>query len=98
MSKYIISKLAEKDLTGIWQYTVANWSQEQANKYVGGLLNTCSEIASNPEAHGQPYEYVRAGYRKYAYGRHVIFYKVLEDGNILISRILHKRMDFDRHL
>ena len=98
MSKYTTSKLAEKDLTSIWQYTVANWSQEQANKYVGGLLNTCSEIATAPEAHGQTYEHVRAGYRKYAYGRHVIFYKVLEDGNILISRILHKRMDFDRHL
>ena len=32
------------------------------------------------------------------YGRHVIFFFVLEDGSALISRVLHERMDYDRHL
>lgn len=92
--RYKLSKLAEKDLAGIWRYTVDNWSREQANKYVNGLLNACADIARAPESVGRPCEYVREGYRKYPFGRHIIFYKILEDGSTLISRVLHEQMDF----
>ena len=30
--------------------------------------------------------------------RHIIFYKILLDGTPLIVRVLHERMDFDKHL
>lgn len=98
MQKYRLTKLAEKDLAGIWRYTLENWSREQADKYLNGLLNACADIAKSPVTLGQPYGYVRDGYRKYSFGRHVIFYMVLEDGSTLISRVLHERMDYDRHL
>lgn len=98
MQKYKLSRLAEKDLAGIWRYTLENWSREQANKYLNDLLSACAYIAESPDTLGRPYGYVRDGYRKYSVGRHVIFYMVLEDGNTLISRVLHERMDFDRHL
>jgi toxin ParE1/3/4 len=35
-------------------------------------------------------------YRKYAAGSHMLFYRHVESG-IDIVRILHSRMDFDRH-
>ena len=98
MSRYRLSKLAEKDLAGIWQYTLEHWSREQANKYVNGILNACADITRAPESVGRPYEHVREGYRKYLYGRHVLFYKIMEDGSALISRVLHERMDFDNYL
>ena len=98
MQKYRLSKLAEKDLAGIWRYTLDNWSREQADKYVNGLLNACEDIARAPESVGRPYEHVREGYRKYSYSRHVIFYLIQEDGCVLISRVLHERMDFESHL
>ena len=98
MRRYRLSKLAEKDLAGIWRYTVDYWSREQANKYVNGLLNAFTEIAKAPESVGRSYEYVREGYRKYSYGRHIIFYIILDDGSTLTSRVLHERMDFDRHV
>ena len=98
MRKYRLSRLAEKDLAGIWRYTLDNWSRDQANKYVKGLLNAFAVIERAPESVGHPYEHVREGYRKYSYVRHVIFYKVIEDGSTLITRVLHERMDFDRHL
>ena len=98
MPKYRLSKLAEKDLAGIWRYTLDNWSREQANKYVNGLLNACAHIAETPESAGRSFEHVREGYRKYSYGRHVLFYQIQKDNSILISRVLHERMDFDRHL
>ena len=98
MKMYKLSKQAEKDLTGIWQYTLETWSREQANKYLEGLLNTFSMIAKAPEKAGRSYEHVRAGYRKYPFVRHIVFYKILPDGTALIVRVLHERMDFDRHL
>lgn len=98
MQKYRLSRLAENDLADIWRYTLDHWSREQANKYVTGLLNACADIAKAPESAGRPYGYVREGYRKYPYGRHMIFYRILEDGSPLISRVLHERMDYERHL
>ena len=98
MKKYRLSKQAEKDLSEIWRYTVEHWSREQANKYVNGLLDACTEIAKAPEKHGFSYESVREGYRKYPYRKHIIFYKVIIDGSTFISRILHEKMDFRRHL
>lgn len=62
------------------------------------MSNACLAIAIAPESVGRPYEYVREGYRRYSYGRHVIYYQIMEDGSTLISRVLHDRMDFDRHL
>ena len=95
---YKLSKRAEKDLAGIWRYTLDTWSQEQANKYLGGLLNACEEISKAPAFVGRSYEHIRSGYRKYSWGKHVIFYQIQCDGTILISRILHEKMDYDRHL
>ena len=80
------------------RYTLVNWSREQADKYVNGLMNACCEVSEVPDKAGRSYEYVRQGYRKYPYGRHVIFFKILEDGSALIVRVLHEKMDFDRHL
>jgi len=37
MAKYKISKLAELDLEDIWNYTVYEWSIEQAEKYLNGF-------------------------------------------------------------
>ena len=40
---------------------------------------------------------VRRGYRKYASGSHVLFYRPTTDG-IDVVRILHERMDYERHI
>lgn len=96
--KYKISKLAERDLAEIWQYTLTEWSLEQANHYLSGLLSAFRLIADDPLRAGQSYEHVRPGYRKYHYVRHMIFYRKIPDGTVLIVRVLHDKMDIDRHL
>lgn len=96
--KYKLSRRAEKDLSGIWRYTVETWSREQADKYVTGLLGAMADIAKAPASMGRSYEHVRTGYCKYLWGKHVIFYKIHNDGSVFISRVLHEKMDFDRHL
>lgn len=96
--RYILSKQAEKDLRGIWRYTVETWSRSQADKYIAGLLKACSEISEAPAFMGRSYEHVRSGYRKYPWGKHIIFYMIQHDGTVFVSRVLHERMDFDRYL
>ena len=98
MPKYKLSRRAEKDLAGIWRYTVDTWSRQQADKYVTGLLGAMEEISMAPSSMGRSYEHVRSGYRKYLWGKHVVFYRILADGTTLVVRVLHERMDFDRHL
>ena len=51
--RYALSKRAEMDLANIWRYTLETWSREQANKYLQGLLNACSEIAISPNFLGR---------------------------------------------
>ena len=46
--KYALSKRAERDLIGIWRYTVDTWSQDQANKYLNGIMAAFEEIAKAP--------------------------------------------------
>jgi hypothetical protein len=44
---------------------------------------------------GRDCSHIRDGYRKYASGSHVLFYRLADDG-VDIVRILHERMDFGR--
>ena len=49
MAKYELTNKAVADLNGIWEYTVENWSENQADKYYDMLLEICQDIADNPE-------------------------------------------------
>lgn len=94
MSAVILSPGAKLDLGEIWDYTLAQWGIDQAEKYVRDLWSAMEQAASDP-ANSVDVGDVRKGYRKVRSGSHVIFFKVTDAG-IDVVRILHKRMDFDR--
>ena len=98
MAKYILSKKAQEDLRKIWYYTVDTWSEKQADIYFHSLIQSFESIADDPYSVGRSYEEVRVGYRGLRSGRHIIFYRILKNGNARIIRILHERMHFGRHL
>jgi toxin ParE1/3/4 len=58
MAKYKISKLAELDLEDIWNYTVYEWSIEQAEKYLNGLFS-CFDGLSEGRIVGKSIDHVR---------------------------------------
>lgn len=97
MAKYKISRLAELDLEDIWNYTVYEWSVEQAEKYLDGLFSCFDGLA---EGHivGKSIDYVRLGYRKTLFGKHYIFYKLSASETVEIIRVLHIRMDIESKL
>ena len=96
MSQVILSPKAKSDLSGIWDYTLEEWGIDQAEKYVRELWAAIQEQACDYTSSTDISD-VRPGYRKFRSGSHVIFFKLVEDG-IDVIRILHQRMDFERHL
>ena len=90
-----LTPLAEADLEDIWRYTFDQWSLEQANQYHNDLVATMQALARGDKS-GRVCP-VRDGYQQYAAGSHILFY--LETARTLdVIRVLHQRMDIDRHL
>jgi toxin ParE1/3/4 len=87
---YRFSALARLDLIEIGAYTVEAWGEEQALSYLDSLEHCFGQLASLPEM-GRPCDRIRPGYRRIEHQKHVIFYRIDDEG-VFISRILHQRM------
>ena len=97
MSGVVLSPKAKADLSEIWDYTYSEWGVEQAEKYVRDLWSVMQE-QTRELTKSVDIGDVRKGYRKVRSGSHVIFFKVTRVGVVDVMRILHQKMDFDRHL
>lgn len=94
MTKF--SRRARADIRDIWNYTVDHWGRGQAEIYLGLIEAAVDAINGDPKL-GRPCNEVRQGYRKYLVGSHVLFYRI-KSKTVFIVRILHQRMDAERHL
>lgn len=92
MGKYKFSKKAIEDLSAIWEYTYDEWSELQAKKYYNVLIDTCNEIADNPDI-GKDYSLIAKNLYGITSGRHIVFYRRLRSKEVEIVRILHEQMD-----
>jgi len=92
MAKYRFTNSAVKDLSDIWNYTVETWSESQADNYYKLLINACTAIAKKPEI-GKVYPEIYPDLKGRLTSKHIIFYRVMDDQSIEITRILHERMD-----
>ena len=95
--QYLLSPAAQADLEQIWDYTHDRWGVDQAEDYLRELQRAINRTAANPRI-GRACDEIRPGYRKLAAGSHTLFYRVTGEDLIDIVRILHQRMDVDRHL
>ena len=98
MAEYILSKKSLDDLRDIWNYTEKTWSEAQADKYYESLVLSFEYIANHPDSVGRSYSEIQSDYRGFHCGRHIIFYRILQNGKVRIIRILHEKMDYPRHL
>mgnify|MGYP003580679656 CR=1 FL=1 len=95
MAKYRLSKRAYPDIVGIGDYTIERFGIEQARRYRDRLEDAFQALADHPNR-GRPADDVAPGLRRWNYQSHVVFFR-LEARGILIVRVLHQRMDFERH-
>ena len=96
-SKYRISHTAILDLEEIWLYTLERWSKEQADIYYKSIIAEIENVAWDFER-GKPITQIRAGYRSSKVNSHVVFYRKIDSDIVEIVRVLHKKMDWKRHL
>jgi toxin ParE1/3/4 len=96
MGRCVLSPLAQSDLNEIWNYTESRRGIDQAEIYIRQLRQHIRAIATQPTS-GRACPEVRAGCHKYRSGSHFLFYRITSDG-VDVVRILHERMDFERHL
>jgi toxin ParE1/3/4 len=92
MAKFKLTNNAVKDLSDIWNYTYDTWSESQADKYYKLILNACAAIAKKP-LQGKVYEEVYPDLKGKKTSKHIIFYRIMDDKSIEVTRILHERME-----
>ncbi|MFT4177878.1 MAG: type II toxin-antitoxin system RelE/ParE family toxin [Thermomonas sp.] len=92
MSGFDLTRLAQEDLKAIARFTEERWGVRQRNAYLKEMDRVFRGLANNPLL-GRSCDEVRAGYRKLPHGGHVIYYRQMQDGLLLIVRILHMAMD-----
>lgn len=93
MAKYYLTHKAVEDLDNIWNYTQTTWSEQQADLYYNMLVNACRKITESPRLFGLKYEEIVDGLYGFRANRHIIFYRILANDDILVIRILHQMMD-----
>ena len=92
MAKFSFTNRALDDLIEIWDYTVENWSENQAEKYYNLIVASCIDLANNPQL-GKSYNIVSQNLLGYKCGEHIIFFQEIVKNEIEIARVLHGMMD-----
>jgi toxin ParE1/3/4 len=96
VTRLVVSKAALGDLKIIARYTEREWGQARKTRYLAILRERFAALLKHPQL-GMLREDLAAGYRSLPAGRHVIFYR-LTNGDIVVLRVLHQRMDVKLHL
>ncbi len=84
------------DLEDIYRYSLEQWGVARAETYLSEI-NRAFESLANHHQLGRDYSRVSTNLHAYNIAAHVIFYTPSTNG-ILVIRVLHKSMDYVRHL
>ena len=88
---YRLSAAAASDIEEILAQSIIDFGTQQTEAYYTSLTRRLELLGDNPEM-GTVADDIRPGYRRFPHESHVIFYTA-NTADVLIVRILHKRMD-----
>jgi toxin ParE1/3/4 len=92
MSQFKVQNGAGHRLDEIYRYTRDTWGEAHADRYIRGLFERFTAIAERRFPwRAVPAEFGVDGYVR-RYEHHLIYWKVLADGDIGIVTVLHERM------
>ncbi len=97
MAKFKFTNSAVEDISYIWNYTFDTWSETQADNYYQMIMDNCRKVAGNPDL-GKDYFSITNGLMGFKVGRHIIFYRRINDEFVEITRILHEQMDLKNRM
>lgn len=85
MQSYRLTNKAVDDLVEIWDYTIENWSEEQAKNYYKDLTLSFEMLASNPKL-GRKYIEISDEIYGFVCHRHIVFYRKESENCIDINK------------
>jgi toxin ParE1/3/4 len=68
-----------------------------SSKYLLLIIKACSAIAKKPQI-GKDYSEIFPELKGKKSSKHIIFYRIIDDHSIEITRILHEQMDLKNKL
>jgi toxin ParE1/3/4 len=87
---------ARRDIEEIWEYSIEQFGLDKAGAYLRDIQRAAMTVTEDPRR-GLACDEIRPGYRKFSVGSHVLFFRASAT-RVVIVRILHAPMNFDRHL
>ncbi len=100
-----LGAVAELDFANILKWTTENFGARQSRIYRDTLVRAIGELANGPEIAGsKARDEIMPGLRTLHIARHgrrgshFLLYRIVNGRIIEIGRILHDRMDLQRHL
>jgi len=97
MPDYLVTPPAREDLKDIGRHTQKVWGRAQRNSYLRDLDRVFSQLATDPTK-GRDRSDLRPGLMAAPCNKHMVFFRRDPQGQVVILRILHQRMDFERRL
>lgn len=97
MKAFELTHEAKTGFEKIAIYTERQWRREKRHLYIKQFDDEFHFLAESPSI-GKKCDHIKIAYRKFPQGSHIIFYRETEKSNILIIRILHKKMDVESKL
>ena len=94
--KVQLSGAADRDLVDVYVFTAIKFGEAQAELYDQGLHDCFEFLSRNPQA-GRERDEFTPPVRIHLHKSHLIIYLV-QDGHILIVRVLHHGMDIERYI
>lgn len=89
------SVLAKAELADIRRFSVDRWGRAVALRYLGGIRDAAKDAAVHPER----LRLLRGSFRIRRVGSHyLILHLDPEADRLTVARILHVKMDIERHL
>ncbi len=86
MARYELTIAADEDFEKILNFGIDTFGLDQALEYQNGMKRRFDELSEQPRRYAAV-SHIRKGYRRSVYGSHSIYYRIEEQG-VVIVRIL----------
>ena len=96
MGVYRLSTESENDIAGIYEYGIERFGILQAQNYLLGMHDLFQTLTKSPHI-GRDASEFSPSLKRFTYKSHMVFY-LNSASDILIIRVLHHSMDYQRHL
>ena len=91
-----LTEIARADLKSIRRYSQRTWGPDRTGQYMAALRDTMKGLLAGTVG-SRNRDDLRPGLQMATSGRHHVFFES-DQSRILVVRVLHDRMDYQRHL